>query len=283
MVLATNISDFWINLNWWSIVDFALLVAVMAFVFIFFIKRNSVKLAIIVLGISLVFIGLTVVNALVGKGVFALAIHICNYVMIATIVILVTVYRADFKILVNSIAHKKAQSGKFDFKTSDDKLVAAASEIVKACQNMAKNDIGALIVIAPTTVSEHILETGTEINANLSSGLIESLFFTKSPLHDGAVIVKGDRIISAGCFLPLTADATIDKELGTRHRAAIGVTEESDVTAVVVSEETGIISTVTHGKMKRYMTPDKLFEEIKRAFGVVSTPLTERKRDKKFL
>jgi diadenylate cyclase len=107
---------------------------------------------------------------------------------------------------------------------------------------MAKQDIGALIIITPSTVDAHILDSGTFLNANLSAPLLESIFNTKAPLHDGAVIVKGNKIISAGCFLPLTQDITLPKELGTRHRAAIGITEESNVMAIVVSEESGIIS-----------------------------------------
>ncbi|MEG1509770.1 MAG: DNA integrity scanning protein DisA nucleotide-binding domain protein, partial [Clostridia bacterium] len=86
--------------------------------------------------------------------------------------------------------------------------------------------------------------------------------------HDGAVVVKGNCILSAGCFLPLTQETNISKELGTRHRAAIGISEESDVLSIVVSEETGIISTVTNGEIKRYMTPEKLYEEIINAFGI---------------
>lgn len=229
------------------------------------------------------YITLSVLSAVLGNDIFALALTICNYITIAMIIIVAIVYRGDIKVVVNKIAHKKPGDSKYDFDTTDDKLMQSAAEIVKACQNMAKNDIGALIVISQGQIAEQILETGTELNAMLSAGLLESIFFTKSPLHDGAVIIKGDRIISAGCFLPLTAETNISKELGTRHRAAIGITEESDVTAIVVSEETGIISIVTKGKLKRYMTPDKLFEEIKRAFGVVNTPIKEKRRDKKFL
>ena len=114
----------------------------------------------------------------------------------------------------------------------------------------------------------HILDSGTELDALVSSRLLESLFNTKAPLHDGAVVVKGNRTLSAGCFLALTQDTTVSKELGTRHRAAIGITEESDVLAIVVSEETGVISIASHGKIKRYMTPDKLYEQIEIAYGI---------------
>lgn len=281
--MGANISNFWVNLSWWSIVDFILLAMVGIILILFFKKRNSIKIALIWMAFTALYITLSVLSAVLGNDIFALALTICNYITIAMIIIVAIVYRGDIKVVVNKIAHKKLGDNKYDFDTTDDKLMQSAAEIVKACQNMAKNDIGALIVISQGQIAEQILETGTELNAMLSAGLLESIFFTKSPLHDGAVIIKGDRIISAGCFLPLTAETNISKELGTRHRAAIGITEESDVTAIVVSEETGIISIVTKGKLKRYMTPDKLFEEIKRAFGVVNTPIKEKRRDKKFL
>lgn len=281
--MGANISNFWVNLSWWSIVDFILLAMVGIILILFFKKRNSIKIALIWMAFTALYITLSVLSAVLGNDIFALALTICNYITIAMIIIVAIVYRGDIKVVVNKIAHKKPGDNKYDFDTTDDKLMQSAAEIVKACQNMAKNDIGALIVISQGQIAEQILETGTELNAMLSAGLLESIFFTKSPLHDGAVIIKGDRIISAGCFLPLTAETNISKELGTRHRAAIGITEESDVTAIVVSEETGIISIVTKGKLKRYMTPDKLFEEIKRAFGVVNTPIKEKRRDKKFL
>ncbi len=105
---------------------------------------------------------------------------------------------------------------------------------------------------------------------------MESIFNTKAPLHDGAVVVLGDRIISAGCFLPLSQEVTLAKDLGTRHRAAIGITEESDVFAIVVSEESGIISVVQGGTIKRYMTPEKLLEEIKVIYRISSQSAARR-------
>ena len=166
---------------------------------------------------------------------------------------------------------------------TEEKLTDSANEIVRACQNMAKNDIGALIIIARSAVPPHLLDTGTALNANISAGLLESIFSTKGPLHDGAVVIKADKLLSAACFLPLSQEVGIAKELGTRHRAAIGITEESDVFAIVVSEETGIISVVSGGQIKRYMTPEKLYEEIKMAYGILARTNTEKKRDRKFL
>ena len=178
------------------------------------------------------------------------------------------------KIFMSKIARR--QKVKYGYTTTDEQLLVSATEIVKACQNMAKNDVGALIIIAPTEIPAHILDTGTALDATISCGLLESIFNTKAPLHDGAVVVLGDRIISAGCFLPLSQEVTLAKDLGTRHRAAIGITEESDVFAIVVSEESGIISVVQGGTIKRYMTPEKLLEEIKVIYRISSQSAARR-------
>jgi len=141
---------------------------------------------------------------------------------------------------------------------------------------MAKQDVGAIIIIdSAGDIHDNILDTGTRLNATLSAPLFESIFNTKAPLHDGAVIVRGNKIIAAGCFLTLT-QRNVNKEMGTRHRAAIGITEDTDVLSIVVSEETGIISVVKHGEIKRYMTMDKLKDEIEEAYGISPTAIALR-------
>ncbi len=133
------------------------------------------------------------------------------------------------------------------------------SHIVKAVQKMAKQDIGALIVIVPDKISGFILESGTQLNSDISSELIEALFVPKTPLHDGAILIKGNKILAAGCYLPLSQANNLPKELGTRHRAAIGISEsDPTVTSIVVSEETGIISAMHDGKYKRYLDLETL-------------------------
>ena len=119
------------------------------------------------------------------------------------------------------------------------------------------------MIIAPEYVSNYILESGTILNAKLSSELLETLFFPKSPLHDGAVLISKNTVLAAGCYLPLTQSTTVDRNLGTRHRAAIGMTEMNpSVTAIVVSEETGIISVMYNGKIKRYLDAELLTEAL---------------------
>lgn len=127
------------------------------------------------------------------------------------------------------------------------------AEIIKALQNMSKNDVGAILVLANGNVPAQILESGVKLDSDISSELIESVFFPKTPLHDGAMIIYGNKIVSAGCFLPLSQNVdSIPKDLGTRHRAGIGITETIDVITFIVSEETGIISIARAGKIVRY-------------------------------
>ena len=143
------------------------------------------------------------------------------------------------------------------------------AQIVKAVQKMAKQDVGALIVMVPDKISGYILESGTQLNADVSAELIEALFVPKTPLHDGAIIVKGNKILAAGCYLPLSQANNLPKELGTRHRAAVGISEsDPTVTAIVVSEETGIISAMHDGKYKRYLDPETLTVVLRDAYSL---------------
>ena len=126
-------------------------------------------------------------------------------------------------------------------------------EIVRAVQNMSRKRIGALIVFEGKTGLKDIIETGTVCDAAISSALIENIFEPNTPLHDGATIVKNERIVASACFLQLSEDSSISRDLGTRHRAAIGITESTDAISLIVSEETGIISYARAGKLTRYV------------------------------
>ena len=127
------------------------------------------------------------------------------------------------------------------------------NEFVKAIENMSSSRTGALIVIERETLLNEIVETGTVIDAAISEQLIGNIFYEGSPLHDGALIVRGDRLRAAGCVLPLTQNKELSKELGTRHRAGIGITENSDALVIIVSEETGVISIAQNGKLTRFL------------------------------
>lgn len=131
-------------------------------------------------------------------------------------------------------------------------------ELGKAIPVLVKRRIGALIVLERKTGLKDWVETGIPVEGVVSAELLVNIFFPRSPLHDGAVIIQGDRIVAAGCYLPLTEDPGLGKELGTRHRAGIGITEHSDAVAIIVSEETGIISLAHDGVLTRYLDENRL-------------------------
>ncbi len=131
-------------------------------------------------------------------------------------------------------------------------------ELGKAISVLVKKRIGALVVIERTTGLKDWVATGIPVEGVVSAELIINIFFPRSPLHDGAVIIQGNQIVAAGCYLPLTEDPNLSKELGTRHRAGIGITEISDAVAIIISEETGIISLAHDGVLTRYLDEKKL-------------------------
>jgi len=139
-------------------------------------------------------------------------------------------------------------------------------EIVLAVRTLATNQTGALIVIERDIGLKTYIESGIALDAALSYDLLVSIFNPSVPLHDGAVIIQNRRIAAGACFLPLTVKPRLSKELGTRHRAAIGVTEETDAVAIVVSEETGAISFAHDGEIERYLDPDTLRQRLRNAF-----------------
>ena len=134
----------------------------------------------------------------------------------------------------------------------------AIMPIVMSCMNMSKKKIGALIVIQRVTPLDDIVATGERINADINQRLIENIFFKNSPLHDGAMIIADHRIKAAGCILPVSHNLDIPKELGLRHRAALGITHESDCIAIVVSEETGGISVAIRSQFQLRLSAEKL-------------------------
>ncbi len=163
-------------------------------------------------------------------------------------------------------------------KYTDEELQACVSELVKASISLAKAHTGALIVLAKNEGIENIAESGTRIDSVLSAPLLECLFNTGAPLHDGAVVINGTKIIAAGCFLPLSQSTDIPKELGTRHRAGIGISENSDVLTIICSEETGVISTSHQGVFQRYYDAKMLTETLQQFYGLKAAAVKKRGR-----
>ena len=135
---------------------------------------------------------------------------------------------------------------------------SAISQTVQACCDMSDSKTGALIIFERGVALNSIISTGTVINADTTAELLKNMFFNKAPLHDGAVIIRDGRIAAAGCVLPLTQRTNLSKDLGMRHRAGIGLSEESDAVIIVVSEETGAISAAMDGMLKRHLSGEAL-------------------------
>lgn len=150
-------------------------------------------------------------------------------------------------------------------------------EIVLAATTLASEKIGALIVVERNVGLKNYIDAGLQLDARLTYDLLVTIFNPSTPLHDGAVIIQSERIAAASSFLPLTKRTTLSKDLGTRHRAAIGITEDSDAVAVVVSEETGVISFVAEGDIQRNLDTNQLRSLLLRAMEV---PLVEKKRER---
>lgn len=177
---------------------------------------------------------------------------------------LVILFQEDIrKFLYNLGAHQRMQTIRRLFTSSGkgvdkEHLKQIIMPIVMSCLSMSKKKVGALIVIQRATPLDDIVATGERIDSAISQRLIENLFFKNSPLHDGAMVIAHDRIRAAGCILPVSHDLNIPKELGLRHRAALGITHESDCIAIVVSEETGGISVAIRSEFQLRLTAEKL-------------------------
>ncbi len=165
---------------------------------------------------------------------------------------LIIVFQPEMRRALEYLGRGKFLSKSF---TEIDKGVAQeiTSEIIKAITYFTRHNVGALIIIERETGIGDIIETGTKLNAEISEELLINIFNVNAPLHDGAVIIRGKAIFAAGCVLPLSQNKNLSKELGTRHRAGIGITESSDAVALIVSEETGAISVCIDGKLSRFL------------------------------
>lgn len=150
---------------------------------------------------------------------------------------------------------------------NDNSVDVVIEEIVNACVDMSHTKTGALIVMERTTKLGEVIKTGTYLGAETTSELLENIFVPNTPLHDGAVVIRESKIHSAGCLLPLTSNINLSRELGTRHRAALGMSENSDAIVIVVSEETGKISLAINGTLTRNLNDNSLKLALGRAFS----------------
>lgn len=253
MNIIQSILDLWERLTTDVSLAVAVCVSILAFVvlyyyvFRFLLDNNSSNLVIIFTFVIIIAGVIMTFNARINNTLFLV-------IPILMVLVTVSLYAVEFKRLIWT--KKGAKSGESKNEggfTDEEKVQNCISEIIKAVQDMSKNNVGAIIVLSNGNVPSQILDSGVALDSDISSELVESVFFPKAPLHDGAMIVNGTKVVAAGCFLPLSQQVdNIPKDLGTRHRAGLGVTENIDVVSIIVSEETGIITVAKAGKITRY-------------------------------
>ena len=248
--LSEAFVGFFTGFRWAYAVEFVLLFFLVYYVFKV-LKQNDAGQLIAVYTVVLLSMGTVCLFGVSGAGaafVFFAVTLLLSFFML--LLFSVEIKRSIWNKKASPLpAAEKSGSARYSPMEADECIEA----IIKALQNMSKNAVGALVVLSTGNLPKQELDSGTPLNADISQQLIEGVFFPKAPLHDGAMIIEEHKIRAAGCFLPLTQNnEKYPRELGTRHRAGIGITEVTNVVSLIVSEETGVISIVRQGKITRY-------------------------------
>jgi diadenylate cyclase len=237
--------------GWWDLLD----IAIVSFIFYEFLKLIRGTRAVQMAAGSLLIVGLFYLSRLVPlQTVNWMIRNMLVYVAFAAIVI----FQSDIR---RALAHF-GQAPFFRYFNRQEAANETIEELVVAATMLSSQRTGAIIAIEREIGLRNYIESGIPIDATLTYDLLVTIFQTGSPLHDGAVILQEERIAAAACFLPLTVNPRVSRDLGTRHRAAIGLTEENDAVAIVVSEERGQIALAMNGRIERALSPDELRERL---------------------
>lgn len=246
--------------GWRDVVDI-LLVAYIIYQLITLVRRT--RAAQLLRGIVVLLIAYFLARELGLKTMNFLLENVLSFGLLA----LVVVFQPELRRALEQVGRSKVIPGLSFFTGSlsqreSERWDNACVEISDACDKMAREMTGALIVVERGTVLDEVVRTGTVLDSDVSAELIETIFYKGSPLHDGAMIVRDSRIVAAGCLLPVSQRTNISKDMGTRHRAALGMSENSDALVIVVSEETGVVSLAKDGSIKRRFDRAGLFREL---------------------
>ena len=235
--------------------DIAIVSVIFYYVFKFISDRRAGRLA---LGIILILVGLFASDLL---NMHSLNFLLTNIVQVGLIGIMI-VFQSELRSFLEKVGGNSFISSLNKKSTAMKDTMECINNVVSACEDFQQDKTGALIVFERNTKLGDVIRTGTVINSDPASFLIKNIFYNKAPLHDGALIIRDFRLCSAGCFLPLSQNENIIKDLGTRHRAAIGMSENSDSVVVVVSEETGTVSIAVNGVLTRDYNSKTLKDEL---------------------
>ena len=252
-----------------SLIDFLDIFIVAWLLFMLYRVTRGTNTPYILVGITIIYLGWVIVRALNME----LLSNILGQIISVGVIALIIVFQPEIRRFLQTLGMRQKE---LDFITrifSSNRKGASTntSPIVSACLDMSDEHTGALIVFTQQDDLQSIIEGGIAIDANVSVSLLKNIFFKNAPLHDGAIIVENNRIIAAKCILPVT-QSNVPKSYGTRHRAAIGISEVTDAVVVVVSEETGKISIVKRGQIKN-VEPQKFAAQLKRALNQRDEPI----------
>ena len=250
--LPQKLVDMFLTLQFTDILDI-LIIAYIVYRLLSLVRRNNASR--VLKGVLLMLLVLWI-SSYGLRGLNYLLSHILEWGIVALIIL----FQPEIRRLLEQMGSSRWKIMSIFSKPAVDEetLTAAISQTVQACGDMSRSRTGALIVFERQNQLDEILRSGTKLDAQVSSELLKNIFFVKAPMHDGAVIIRSGRVLGAGCMLPLSRNVNLSKDLGMRHRAGIGMSENSDAVVVLVSEETGAISVAVGGMLKRHLMTETL-------------------------
>ena len=256
MEVLTNtverLSSFVLSLELWDLLDI-LVIAYLVYRLLLLVRRTNTSR--LLKGVLVVIIALWL-----SAGRLRALNFLLNYIVEWGVVALLVLFQPEIRRVLEQVGSSSLPFLQFFSKPRVDRqtIEQAISQTVSACGDMSKSRTGALIVFERHNQLDEMLRSGTKLDAEVSSELLKNIFFVKAPMHDGAVIIREGRVLGAGCMLPLSRNVNLSRDLGMRHRAGIGMSENSDAVVVLVSEETGSISVAVGGMLKRHLMTETL-------------------------
>lgn len=255
--IGENIMKFVSTIHWYDILDIVVVALVFYYCIKLFTRTRAIHLVRGFVFLGLVYFVVSALNMSTSSFLF-------SRLFSDIVLVIVLLFQPEFRHAIESFG--RGDFAKFNLFSSYSSLMReetqqSISSLVKAVMTMSDGKVGALIVLEGKSPLGEIIATGSEIDAKISEPIVENIFYPKSPLHDGAMVIRNNRITAAGCILPLTQN-DIGRELGTRHRAAVGMSEVSDALVIVVSEETGAVSVAQNAALTRKLTSGELLEQL---------------------
>ncbi len=247
-----RIENLVLTLRFWDVLDI-LVIALLIYKLLMFVQKTNVSR--VIKGVLVFIIVLVISNGRM-KALYFLLEHVVTWGVVGLLVL----FQPEIRRGLEQVGSSRLPFLQLFSKPQVDRetIEEAISQTVSACGDMSRSRTGALIVFERNNQLDEILRSGTKLDAEVSSELLKNIFFVKAPMHDGAVIVRSGRVLGAGCMLPLSRNVNLSRDLGMRHRAGIGMSENSDAVVVLVSEETGSISVAVGGMLKRHLMTETL-------------------------